>query len=118
MPAVYVTAFVPAASRPTAEVAVAPYLVSPNDPGTYTFSVPLVPLAGAPDTDPTHYGCCSRIEDTGLLAQAMAELSAAIPGSAYAVVTPWKSFSNATHWIGWLASQGLQPCAVSFAGTP
>jgi hypothetical protein len=109
MPTVYVTAFVPAATRDAAESAVAPYLLSPNDPGAKTFSVPLVPLAGADDAAPTAYGCCARLDSGGTLAAALPALVAAIPGSAYAVVSPWKSFSNSAHWLGWLAGQNLKP---------
>lgn len=109
MPAVFVTAYVPAASREAAEAAIAPYLVSPNAPGVYTFSVPLVPYPGEPDAAPTHYGCCSRIDGAGALAAAMASIASAIPGSAYQVVNPWRSFSNAVHWIAWLQGRGLQP---------
>ncbi|MDY3555294.1 hypothetical protein R5W24_004435 [Gemmata sp. JC717] len=109
MPAIIVTAFTPAASRDTVEAAVAPYLTSPNNPGVYTFSVPLVPLDGPDDAEPTHYGTCARAEGGGTLAGALASLAAAFPGSAYQSVSPWKSFNNATHWIGWLAGLGLKP---------
>lgn len=108
MPVVYVTAYVPAAARPAAEAALVPYLVSPNAPGVYTFSVPLVPYPGEPDAAPTHYGCCSRIDGGGALAAALASLAGAVPGSAYQVISPWRSFSNTTHWVAWLAANGLQ----------
>jgi hypothetical protein len=109
MAGVYITAFVPAESRDAAESAVEPYLASPNDPGVYTFSAPLVPASGPSDAEPTHYGVCAKIEDSGGLYAAMPALVALIPGSAYQVVAPWKSFRNAVHWVGWLNSQGLQP---------
>lgn len=109
MAVVYVTAYIPAASRDAAEAAIAPYLVSPNAPSTYTFSVPLVPYPGEQDADPTHYGCCSRIDGGGALAAAMASIATAIPGSAYQVVNPWRAFRAQVHWIEWLQGRGLQP---------
>ncbi len=106
---VYVVARVPAAARDACEGLVAPYLVSPNDPGVYTFSVPLVPLAGPTNATPTHYGVCSATLDDSGLYQALPALSAAVPGTAYKVVSPFRDFSNAADWVGWLATAGLQP---------
>lgn len=105
---VYVTAFAPAAARDTADGLVAPFLTSPNDPGVHTFGVPLVPLAGPVDAVPTAYGLCSAVPDDSGLYAALPSLSAGLPGATYAVVSPWRSFAVATHWIAWLAGHGLQ----------
>ena len=104
---VYVVAVVPAAARESAEVAVAPLLQSPSAPGTYTFSVPLVPLAGADDATATHYGCCAPFLHDYL--SALPTLAAAIPGTAYKVISPWRTFDHAADWTGWLAMQSLKP---------
>jgi hypothetical protein len=109
MARVYVTAVVPAAARGTAEALVAPYLVSPNAPGVYTFGVPITSYPGDPSAEPTHYGCCAAMDDTGGLYQAMPALAEAVPGTVYAVVSPWRTFKASIHWIGWLNGMGLQP---------
>jgi hypothetical protein len=106
---VYVTAFVPVAYRPAAEAALSPYLLSPNDPGAYTFSAPLVPLAGPSDVAPTHYGCCSRLDTAGGLGDMLTQLAIAIPGSGFSVVLNVRTFRHELHWVAWLATQGLQP---------
>lgn len=105
---VYVVARVPAAARDACESLVAPYLASPNDPGVYTFSVPLVPLAGADDAEPTSYGVCSAILDDSGLYQALPALSVAVPGTAYKVVSPFRTFALEADWTGWLAAGGLK----------
>ena len=103
---VYVVAVVPAAAREAAEVAVAPLLQSPNAPGVYTFSVSLVPLGGADDAAPTHYGCCAPFLDDYL--SALPNLAAAIPGTTYKVISPWRTFNLAADWTGWLAMQAIK----------
>lgn len=105
---VYVVARVPAAARDACEQLVATYLASPNDPGVYTFSVALVPLAGADDATPTAYGVCSAILDDSGLYQALPALSAAVPGTAYKVVSPFRTFDLAADWTGWLAAGSLK----------
>ena len=111
---VYVVAVVPAAARAAAEVAVAPLLQSPNAEGVYTFSVPLVPLAGPADATPTHYGCCAPFLDDYL--SALPQLAAAIPGTAYKVISPWRTFDHAADWTGWLAMQSVKPQVLPMAG--
>lgn len=105
---VRVVAYVPAAAREACEVLVSQFLVSPNDPGVYTFSVPLVPLAGADDATPTHYGCSAAVMDDGGLIAALPALQSSVPTSAYKVVSPWRTFSLAADWTGWLAAGGLK----------
>ena len=105
---VYVVARVPAAAREACEALVNPYLASPNEPGVYTFSVPLVPLAGAGNAEPTAYGVCSAIMDDSGLYQALPALSAAVPGTAYKVVSPFRTFNLEADWKGWLAAGGLK----------
>ena len=105
---VYVVARVPAAAREACEQLVAPFLQSPNAPGTYTFSVALVPLAGADDATPTAYGCCASVLDDSGLYQALPALSAAVPGTAYKVVSPYRTFALAADWTGWLAAGSLK----------
>lgn len=105
---VYVVARVPAAARDACEQLVAQYLASPNDPGVYTFSVALVPLDGADDATPTAYGVCSAILDDSGLFKALQALQAAVPGSSYAVLSPFRTFSLELHWTGWLAAASLK----------
>lgn len=105
---VYVVARVPAAARETCEQLVSQYLASPNDPGVYTFSVALVPLAGADEATPTAYGVCSAILDDSGLYQALPALSAAVPGTAYKVVSPFRTFNLEADWTGWLAAGSLK----------
>lgn len=105
----YVIAAVPDPAQAVAEALVAPYLDSPNAEGAHNFSVPLVPLAGPDDAAPTHYGCCASVLSGGVLASALPALAAGIPGTVFHVVTPWRDFSNQTHWIDWLAMQNLKP---------
>lgn len=109
MARVYLTATVPAAARDSAEALVSSFLVSPNAPGVYTFGVPLVPFAGPVDAIPTAYGTCAAVDDQGQLYAALPALAAAVPGTTYAVVSPWRAFRTQTHWIDWLAAQGLKP---------
>ena len=103
---VYLVSYVPVADRDAAELAVAPLLQSPNDPGVYTFAVPLVPLAGPGDATPTHYGVCAPFLDTYL--GALPSLAVAIPAVVYAVVSPWRQFDLALHWTGLLTQGGLK----------
>lgn len=102
---VYVTAFVPAAAREAAEAMVAPFLTGPGD----CFTVPLVPLAGADDAEPAAYGSCAGgIDSEGAFIAAVPGLVAMVPGAAYQVVSPWRSFSRQDHWVDWLAGHGLK----------
>lgn len=105
---VYVVARVPATAREACEQLVNPYLASPNDPGVYTFSVPLVPLDGPDNAEPTAYGVCSSTMDDSGLFKALVPLQAAITGSAYAVASPFRTFSADLHWTGWLGAGGLK----------
>lgn len=105
---VRVVAHVPAADRETCEALVAQYLVSPNAPGVYTFGVPLVPLAGADDADPTAYGVSAAVMDDGGMVSALPALQSAVPGSAYKIVSPWRTFVLEADWTGWLAAAGLK----------
>jgi hypothetical protein len=106
MPSTYAIAVVPVASRATAEAAVAPMLLSPNADGVYSFSVPLVPLPGDADAEPTHYGTCAAVGPETVAALPL--LQAAIPGCEYHAVEPG-SYTWQSHWIDWLTSLGLQP---------
>ena len=102
---VYVTAVVPAAARGAAEAMVAPFLTGPGG----CFTVPLVPLAGADDAEPAAYGSCAGgIDSEGAFLQAVPGLVAMVPGAAYQVVSPWRSFDRGTHWVDWLAGLGLK----------
>lgn len=105
---VRVVAYVPAAARGACETLVSQFLQSPNEPGTYTFSVPLVPLGGADDATPTHYGCSAAVMDDGGLISALPALQTSVPASAYKVVSPWRTFSLAADWTGWLAAGKLK----------
>lgn len=100
------TAIVPVASRDTAEALLAPYLASPNDPGVYTFSVPLMPLSGPADAEPTYYGCSSTLGPE--LSAVLPQLAAAVPGVEYNQIG-FRQFNIATHWLGWLADRNLKP---------
>lgn len=104
MATVYVTAFVPDAARAVAEGAIASYLTGPGA----IFTLPLVPVGDPAATPPTHWGCCVAMSDTGETFAALSGLSEAIPGSQYAVVSPWRSFRRQTHWVDWLAGFSLQ----------
>lgn len=103
----YVPAFVPAALRDPAEAAVAPYQLSPNEPGAYTFSVPLVPLDGPDDAEPSHYGCCAPVAEGSDLHAALPLLLAAVPGSA-AHAVPVRQYRASTHWHDWLAGYAIK----------
>lgn len=108
MATILVIAAVPVASRSAVEAAVAPYLLSPNSVGAFTFSVPL----SADGTSPaTHYGTCAPCPDDGQMVAALPVLVAAFPGSAYHTVEP-AEYDYETHWIGWLAGLGLEPVAA------
>lgn len=110
MPAIFVTATVPAAARPAAEAAIAEYLQSPTAPGAYIFGVPLVAYPGDPESPVvTAYGTCASMSDTGSMYAALGSIAALFPGSSYQVVSPWRTFRNAVHWIAWLNSLALQP---------
>jgi hypothetical protein len=107
----YLSAVVPADLQPTAEGLVAPFMVSPNAPGVDTFSVPLVPFDGPSDATPTHFGCNGPITEGGVLASALAQLVAALPGSSYQTVAP-ADWDVSRDWVGWLAGLGLQPWVI------
>lgn len=109
MPTVYVTAIVPDAALAAAEGAIAPYLTGPGA----IFTVPLVPLPGAADATPTHWGCCVAMDSAGETFAALGGLADAIPGSQYAVVSPWRTYRRQMHWIDWLAGHGLQQRATT-----
>lgn len=115
---VRVVAYVPAAARDACEQLVAQFLVSPNDPGVYTFSAPLVPLGGADDATPTHYGCSVAVLDDGGLIAALPTLQASVSGSAYKVISPWRTFDFAADWTGWLAAGGLKVRQEVVTGEP
>ena len=110
MTTTYVRAAVPAAHRDAAESEIAPLLVSPNAPGHYTFSAPLVPYPGDADAEPTHYGCCSACGPLTL--ESLASLVSEFPGG-YVHTVSARDYSYSTHWTGWLASLGLQPRVTS-----
>jgi hypothetical protein len=99
----YVTAVIPAADRDAVEAALAPYLLSPNNPGVYTFSIPLSTTGTG---EPTYYGVCAAVPDSTGLYAAIGSLAAAFPGSSYAQ-TLWTDFVLATNWTAWLAGLGL-----------
>lgn len=111
---VYVVAHVPAEAREAAEAAVQPLLASPNEPGVYTFSVPLVPYPGPADAEPTAYGVCAPFLDDYI--GALAALSSGIPGTAYKVVSPWRDFVLDADWTGWLQAGGYQPQVIESDG--
>lgn len=105
---VRVVAYVPAAAREACERLVEPYLQSPNDHGVSTFGVALVPLAGADDAEPTHYGCSAVFDDDSGIARALQGLQGAVPGSAYTLISPFRTFDFPLHWTGWLAAGSLK----------
>lgn len=107
MSTVYLSAVLPAAARAAVEAQTAALLVSPNAPGTHTFAVPLVPLVGASDASPTHYGCNSAVASDGPTAAAAPGIVASVPGSAYQI-TPVAEWDMETRWAAWLAKLGLQ----------
>jgi len=110
---VWVIAAVPAASRDVVEAEISRtngagdpvYLLSPNEPGQYTFSVPLSTDGSLPAT---HYGTCAAVPSDGLMAAALPSLVAAFPGSSYHTVDVG-NYDRQRDWIDWLAGLGLEP---------
>jgi hypothetical protein len=100
---------VPAESREMAEVLVAPYLISPNAYGVYTFSAPLVPLDGPADVEPTYYGCVAAVLDGGALQLAIPQLISAIPGAIFKVSDNPVDFDYQMDWLDFLATHNLKP---------
>lgn len=99
----------PQARRDAFDLAIAPHLVSPNAPGVYTLSAPLVPTNASANAPPTHYGCCLNVLDDSPLFLARDVIRAAAPGSAYSVVSPWTDFDHARDWILGQSGAGLRP---------
>lgn len=102
---VYVTAFVPAESRETAEAMLAPFLTGPGA----CFTVPLVWADGPDDAEPVAYGSCAGgLESDSVFVQSVPGLAAMVPGAAYQIVSPFRDFKREKHWADWLAGLGLK----------
>lgn len=75
----------------------------------------LVAYPGDAGADPaTHFGGNTLLDDQGAAYGSLVGTLQTIPGSAHAA-TPFRQWTNQTHWLGWLAGNGLQPQVLSLS---
>lgn len=109
MPSVYVIAVVPVGKKAASDTALKGYTKGgASKAGADPLSAAVVPLGGADDATPTHYGFCWGVDEQDNLKKQIEAFKQAQAGAEYHVV-PFKEYDHQTHWVDWLAGLGLKP---------